>query len=529
MIEGGEGTPRGVAIIGSSGGGGATLGRGDPAGFLSVIEQQLQAAGMEVAAVQYVWSATSLDQAGPHAQAALWCHDGERPVIRLTGPLGRVNAEAEGVDIDLAHHIRSGRIQGIVLVSADIHGVNRRALEAAADQALPAVGTGGTSVAAAKSLGVRFVGASGGSVATTNRTRAVAYAAGLARHFGSRYRPALGVGAEPGGLLKGVHSILDGTLPAFIVMALVLAASNLTGLQAMEDLLDRILTALPVVVAAIAAKQISGLDDVGIIAGIIAGVLALNGGILAGMLVGIAAGALCPRLLSLAYGLRTPATAATILSTGLAGLVPGALAMLGLAEATAWISEGYRSVLAAALGQFGLFLGAAVGLAIWPSIMFGGLYHAVVLPLILLEMEAYGNSFLGAVDLAGLCLGCAGITGANLVAPRRREDRESSKAGFSINLGWGDFVEAGYPLMKTDRWVMAAVVLSSGVGGAVLGAASARSTAYMPFPVGIAASNRPSAVAVALACVFLGTFTVTVLRNLWVRRTGEQPSPVISA
>ncbi|MFK4997860.1 hypothetical protein ACI2OX_11690 [Bacillus sp. N9] len=64
-----------------------------------------------------------------------------------------------------------------------------------------------------------------------------------------------------------------------------------------------------------------------------------------------------------------------------------------------------------------LIAGLIAGLLIWPAII-GGIYHAAILPIVLLEMERTGNSFLGAVDMVGLVMVSAGITLANIISPR---------------------------------------------------------------------------------------------------------------
>ncbi len=55
-----------------------------------------------------------------------------------------------------------------------------------------------------------------------------------------------------------------------------------------------------------------------------------------------------------------------------------------------------------------ILAGLLAGLVIWPAIL-GGVYHAVILPLVLLEMEKSGVSFLGAVDMVGLVMVAAGV------------------------------------------------------------------------------------------------------------------------
>ena len=68
-------------------------------------------------------------------------------------------------------------------VSCSPSDVNRQAVAAAAAAGTPVVATGGDSVSRMIVAGVRVVGSSGGSVATTATSKAISYAASLVGHF----------------------------------------------------------------------------------------------------------------------------------------------------------------------------------------------------------------------------------------------------------------------------------------------------------------------------------------------------------
>lgn len=83
-----------------------------------------------------------------------------------------------------------------------------------------------------------------------------------------------------------------------------------------------------------------------------------------------------------------------------------------------------------------ILAGLLAGLVIWPAIL-GGVYHAVILPLVLLEMEKSGVSFLGAVDMVGLVMVAAGINLANVIAPREKVRPRSLLQGCLLTLVLG--------------------------------------------------------------------------------------------
>ena len=115
-----------------------------------------------------------------------------------------------------------------------------------------------------------------------------------------------------------------------------------------------------------------------------------------------------------------------------------------------------------------LLAGAVAGLLIWPAII-GGVYHAAILPIVLLEMEEMGFSFLGAIDMTGLVMVSAGITLANIILPKQKGEEGCSTSGCIINICFGTFVEASYPFMFSNKIVFAGALASATVGGAIVG------------------------------------------------------------
>ena len=144
--------------------------------------------------------------------------------------------------------------------------------------------------------------------------------------------------------------------------------------------------------------------------------------------------------------------------------------------------------------------------------MRGG-YHPVLFPLILIEMEGGAPSLLGALDCVCLCCVCAGVCAAVALRAAAAAERAASRRAVRINLGFGDFVEACYPIMVRDRVVHAGALLGAAAGGAIVGGAGARSSAYLPLPVAVAISDEPAALAAAALAAFAVPFAVTLCRR----------------
>ena len=184
------------------------------------------------------------------------------------------------------------------------------------------------------------------------------------------------------------------SMPGFIAMALCLALSKIPGLGGLEEVFNTLVGFLPIVLAAIAAKQVSGLDEVGIVAGIVGGALSVDGGIIGGLIVGILAGIFSYYIISLCFKYKVPGTTANIAAGGISGLVSGLIGMYAVAPAAAWIGDLIKLAIDWALDYNAILAGGVAGFAIWFAII-GGVYHAAILPIILLEMESTGFQLFG--------------------------------------------------------------------------------------------------------------------------------------
>ncbi|GAB3278216.1 hypothetical protein [Kineosporia babensis] len=518
---------RAVAVLGSSGGNLRSHGGDDPARLLKDVQRQLRAAQLQLAAVQFVACQASMDNASDDSTAQLWALVDGEPAVVGSGTLAEINTLARQADAELAEKVGAGEIDGLILISADPSDTNSATVQAAIAQQLPAAGTGGTSIAGAQQLGLNLVAASG-TTGTTSTTRAVSYVAGLARHWKIKYQPLLGGDSSGAPSSEGpawkrisIRGIMVGSLPAFIALAVLLALSKIPGLQSLSEGFDLLIAGLPVVVAAVAARKISGLDEVGLVAGATAGILGTEGGILGGLVGGILAGLLAARLIGLTLAWRFPATTANIVTGALSGLLPGLLVHYALAPVTSAVGDGVKSGIEAALDFSPLLAGAFAGAVIWFAII-GGVYHSVILPLVLLEMGQKGHSFFGAVDMVGLVMVSLGITLANVVKPRTSGERALAGSGAGVNFFFGTFVEAAYPFMFGDKRIFAVAVSSATLGGALVGAFGVEATAYLPaFSAPFVATSAAGMVIAMLAACGLA-FVLTLAINLHhLRRTAK--------
>ena len=512
---------RKIAIIGSSGGNLYAQGGNNPAALLKEIFVQADSAGMEIAFVEFIGASASMDNIFPDAKARLYTLGGGGIESGPEAALKEINEQAKALDETLAKKIKNGEIDGVVMMSCDPGNINSASVKAMAEQKIPAVGTGGASMANSQKMGVKVISASG-TTGTTNRTRAVAFISALAGEWKLKYMPVIGSSAAAGGeavsgsIWKRVNfrGIMMAALPGFIAMALALALSKIPGLEILGDVFNALVGALPVIIAAIAAKQVSGLDEVGIVAGLAAGILSKDGGIIGGLIAGILAGVFAYYIITFCFKHRVPGTTANIAAGGLGGLIAGLIGMFLIAPLALIAGDGIKSLIEAALNVSPLLAGAIAGLLIWPAII-GGVYHAAILPIVLLEMEATGFSFLGAIDMCGLVMVSAGITLANIIFPKDKGDRSVAGSGFLINMGFGTFVEAAYPFMFSDKIVFAGALIAAAVSGAFVGVLGVKGTAYVPSVVAPALANEGKGLAFAFSMLVAVAvaFVITVFAN----------------
>ncbi|WP_268624183.1 PTS sugar transporter [Paenibacillus alvei] len=517
-----------IAIIGSSGGNLYNLGGKDPLKLLQELVIQLESAGIGCGAIQFVGADASMDNAKGSTQAALygWDESLQTPKPLAEGSLDEINQVATQLDQDIAAQIRQGRIGALIMMSADPTRTNAYAVEAAIDMNLPITGTGGTSMALTSAKGANVLAVSG-TTGTTNRTRAVTFVTTLCQHWGLTYRPIIGATADASSGRTGegspwrrisIRGIMLASLPGFIAMALLLALSKIPALAGLSEIFDIMIKALPVILAAIAAKQISDLDEVSIVSGIIAGVMSVEGGIIGGIIGGIGAGLLGHVLFRKCVQWRFPATTVNIVAGGLSGLISGLIVYFMIAPIALQAGEGIRWLLEAAVSTSSMLAGLLAGLLIWPAIL-GGVYHAAILPIVLLEMERTGNSFLGAVDMAGLVMVSAGITLANIIAPRDKGEAAVAVPGFLINIGFGTFVEAAYPFMFSNKFIFGGAIVSAGLGGLLVGMFEVQGTAYVPSFMAPLLSNNMTGFIVAMVGSLLSAFMITLTVNQLSRRS----------
>ncbi|MEA4811001.1 MAG: hypothetical protein VB108_00335 [Anaerolineaceae bacterium] len=514
-----------IAVIGSSGGHLFVLGGNDPKALLSEIIQQANAAQSEVSRVAFVGATGSMDHVGDKTKAALWTlkkgalHSGE--LLSLE----EANKEAKQESDQIAAEIRSGLIDGLVMVSADPKNLNKEVLLAAAEKKIPVAGTGGTSMAEARAMGAHVIAASG-TTGTTNRSRAVANISALASEWKLKYTPVIGktTTADTGNIWKRINfrSIMMSSLPAFIAMALILAVGKIPAISGpVGPLFDKLIAALPIVVAVVAAKQVSGLEEVGIVAGVVAGVLSVEGGILGGIVGGILAGVFASYLLNWSFKMKFPATTASLVAGAIGGLAAGLLVYFLIAPIALWVGNGIRSLIDSAIVISPVLAGVIAGVLIWPAII-GGVYHAAILPIVLLEMEKTGSSFLGAVDMTGLVMVSAGITLANIIAPREKSEASIALPGFLVNMGFGTFVEAAYPFMFADKRVFGTALFSAALSGAFVGLFNARGTAYVPSLVAPGLSNNPMGFAISMLVALVSSCLLTILFNKTAKKKNAE-------
>lgn len=516
-----------IAIVGSSGGNLYMQGGNNPQALLKEIFTQAGSAGIEVGFVEFIGASRSMDNIPADAPAAIYSLENGAVVAGEQKPLNEVNEEAKALDAKLAELIEAGQIDALVLMSCDPTGINQVSLAAAAQKKLPCVGTGGTSMGHCQKMGCNVISASG-TTGTTNRTRAVAFISALSKEWKIKYTPIIGSSAgakaQEGNIWKRINfrGIMMASLPGFIAMALSLALSKIPGLESLSDVFNTLVGAIPVIVAAIAAKQISGLDEVGIVAGIVAGLMSTAGGLIGGLAAGILAGVFAYYIAIFCFKYKVPGTTANIAAGGLGGMAAGLIGMYLLAPVALWLGNGINDLIAAAIALNPIVAGALAGLLIWPAII-GGVYHAAILPIVLLEMEAAGFSFLGAIDMTGLVMVSAGITLANVLFPRQKSDASAALPGFIINVGFGTFVEAAYPYMFSNKLVFAGALIASTVSGAMVGMMDVKGTAYVPtFSAPLMANEgKGFAFAICMIAAMGIAFAITAIANKTTKNKEE--------
>ena len=532
-------TMKRVALIGSSGGGTATLGHTDPVAFLQVLDRQLSLiqARIEAALIVALDGGKGMDGADGRQSARLFeinhvKKEGWQPVTR--GTLEKVNAICAERQRELvAPKIRDGTIDALICVSCHV-GIFKDTLREAAWRGIPVTGSGGTSLAQMGALfGIRLVGNAGGSVATTTATKAVSYTHALAVAWRRNYEPWSASERELSQNMPSWTSVLNSCLPAFwgvcLLKRILSFAKNSTNLGAAE-ITDVIFTlenhTLPAVCTLLVASSLRRPDAMTseslLAMSAIVASAGCNGSILAGLWAGFLVVTLSDRLLYACIFQNIPATMTSlVVGGGLGGVV--ACVILPAAAILRRFTDLLRFSLASMLYHRPLGMGVAFVLGCLSC--YGskvGKYHSIHLPLILIEMERGGASFLGAVDEMSLVLVCAGICAAMIMPLDRCEPTPSERflcqRGVRINLIYGDFVEACYEFMNASWIINVGGYLASGMSCAWLVWHGFLSTgmAYLPWPaVLVVASDRYQPLLEASFLAFGISFLFTLFSRIF--------------
>jgi hypothetical protein len=495
-------------------------------GFIGTIRQELKAISGTVSVelargfLVVLENGQGMDSATTSDAAAYHFFDETTHHIAY-GSLSEVNERVRMMEKQLSEEIEEGRIHGLICVSCHVP-ILSSTLAAASKKSIPVTGTGGTSlsVASATFPKLRLVGNAGGSVATTTLTKAISFSQAFANDFGGSYTPKRKwFQSNKNG--PSWRSVLNSCLPAFWVVALAkkffIQYQDVPFLAPfLESMLDfSEFWALPVtcsvVMATSAAQQLSPNT---IMAAILASASSRKS-IISGLFSGWLVSNLEEWMLyqCIMYW-NAPATMTNLLKTGLVGILtaiiisPMTQYTVELAELVRnhlipWIlepstgMEWFRRTLLFAFGTIFCY-GSKVG---W--------YHSIFLPLILLEMEHGGASFLGAVDQLTLVLVSAGICFAKWIL-RSGEDVALVKRGLRTNLLCGDFIEVAYPFMEESQLINVGGYLASGLSVSML-SGSSKSSAYLPLPLALWLADDWKEMAVASTVAITVSFLFTIL------------------
>jgi len=242
-----------VVVVGSSGGGTATLGHTDPVELLSTIHDELQRIRLKEddagkVAIRYALYVSlhhgkgmdHVDDSKDTATLYFVDHNATQTYsmlqvqIAYTGTLSQVNNRVKELEKTLiVPAIESSSIQGIICISCDPENTNFAILSAAANIGVPVTGSGGSSLSQAMSKHphIKLVGNVGGSVATTTYTKAVSYTYSLSKAWSVHYSPLDRPLNQEGDELKqpSLRSVLDACLPSFIAVCCTFQFLTLTG------------------------------------------------------------------------------------------------------------------------------------------------------------------------------------------------------------------------------------------------------------------------------------------------------------
>ncbi|OEU09574.1 hypothetical protein FRACYDRAFT_228753 [Fragilariopsis cylindrus CCMP1102] len=524
-----------VVLIGSSGGGTATLGHNNVSEFVKLISDNLNRIGggddddelvvtVNLDTVLFVSldNGGGLDSVTGEEDATLLCiqDSGSKEVI-FHNSLDQINNMMKKYDESVAIDIQEGKVHGLITVSCDPSTLSRT-FQAAAKHNVPITGTGGTSLSMATSkFKLRLIGNAGGSVGTTPETKAISFASAFSEEWDLKYCPWEATTTKAANA-PSWKSVLNSCLPGFwsIVLLKRIILTTPVGECIPEHERKALIFmiesySLPILCAVIMATSRRKVESVQMSAVLAAS--ACRKTILGGLISGWCVSILEVRLLYICIlKWKLPATMTNLLRVFVGILT--AVIMIPISPYLSQITEQYRHITLTYLwestgsssvvhGYIRLLASSFLGCLFCYGSKIGW-YHSIFLPIILVEMEIGDASMLGALDFLTLVLVSAGIC-LGIILTGSTEERSLARRGIATNLLCGDFIEVCYPHMEQHYLVNISGYVASSVSVAVL-TGGCRSSAYMPFPVAIWLANDQKQFLIASTIAFLIPFIATI-------------------
>ena len=345
-----------VVLIGSSGGGTATLGHNNTSDFVKLISDHLKNIGDESSRVDLdTVLFVSLDNgagfdsvSGDENATLLFIRDGGSKEATYHDTLDRINEMVKEFEASTAIGVEKGNVHGLISVSCK-PSLFSRTLKAAAKRKVPVTGTGGSSLAMATTeFKLRLIGNSGGSVGTTPKTKAISFASALSKDWNLEYNPWKSKLTKP--IPPNWKSVLNSCLPGFwsIVLFKRLILTTSVGRWLPEGDRHRLIFviesyALPMLCAVIMATSRRKVESVQMSAVLAASTCykTILGGLLSGWLVVF----LEERLLytSILHW-KLPATSTNLITGGLVGVFTAAI-MSPISPYLRAATEKFRNIL----------------------------------------------------------------------------------------------------------------------------------------------------------------------------------------
>ena len=229
-----------IALIGSSGGGSATISSG--VDIIGCIQRNLasitrvreipgtsQSLLISITEIAFIQCQYGMDFINPHEMNSVTLMivaRGGSLEKKCSGTLNDVNNQLKIDDRRIADLILLGGVDAIISISSDPEGANKLTVAAAILKNIPFLGTGGTSLSSISTSGGNVIGSSGGSVATSAVTRGICIAASLAA-----YKPwgKMKYSIPTAPKLAKFRSVVGAALPILLSVSLLKASLPLCG------------------------------------------------------------------------------------------------------------------------------------------------------------------------------------------------------------------------------------------------------------------------------------------------------------